>query len=309
MMYKRKWFSLITLLMAGCLIASCKKEEAPDNPFDAVDYSQQGPDDSLPDPVSITGLHKNIFSPKCAVPGCHDGTFEPDFRTVQSSFTTLLYQPVNKLTLDSAKFFSYRVIPADAANSFLMERLITPTSEYMPSNSVRLSATEISQVTAWINNGCPDANGNLPQRPNLPPNFVGYQAYTSSFVRLDTARVGGVIYHPFIVSSGSAMVIPVLVLDTADGSFATQPQDFTVHQLKLSTSKDYFTSATVVNMTWLSPFLFPVWQASVNTAAWPAGTTVYFRTYFNDGFQLTPAEFPRTSSLDYYKTYCSFQIQ
>jgi hypothetical protein len=300
---------IISLLLAGALMPGCKEEEAPDNPYDAVNYSQGGEDDSLPDPSSITGLHKNIFSPKCAVPGCHDGTFEPDFRTVQSSFSTLLYQPVNKLTLDSSKFFSYRVLPDDVSNSFLMERLTTPTSEYMPSNSVRLSAAEINQVEIWINNGCPDVNGNLPQRPNLPPNFVGYQAYTTSFVRLDTARLGGIIFNPFLVSSGSTIVLPVVAMDTADGSFATQPQDFTVHELKLSTSKDNFSSSTVVNMTWLSPFPFPVWQATINTLLWPVGTTVFFRTYFNDGFQLNPAEFPRTSSLDYYKTYCSFQIQ
>lgn len=306
-----KTTGILSLFLLSILLAlvSCSKEETPENPYDSVNNNQNNNPDSIPDPSSITGLHQNIFFPKCAVPGCHDGTFEPDFRTVQSSFSTLLYMTVNKKTLDSAKIFTYRVIPNDPGNSFLMERLTTTTSEYMPSNSVRLSSTEITQVRNWINNGCPDADGQLPQKPNLPPNIVGYGAYTTSFVQLDTARVGGIVYNPFIAPANSTMLIPVIALDTADGTSATLPQNFTVHQLKFSTDKNNFNAATSINMTWMSPIPYGVWQATVNTAVWPVGTTVYFRAYFNDGFQLNPAEFPRTQSLDYYKTYFAFKVQ
>jgi hypothetical protein len=66
------WVCLVLLSVA------CTKEEEPDNPFDDPNGNGGPPPDSLPDPVSITGLHRNIFFPKCANPGCHDGTFEPD---------------------------------------------------------------------------------------------------------------------------------------------------------------------------------------------------------------------------------------
>jgi hypothetical protein len=84
------------------------------------------------------------------IPGCHDGTFEPDFRTVQSSFSTLIYMGVNKKTLDSVNFFNYRVIPNNEATSFLIERLTTSTSDYMPSNGVRLGSADMGNIRKWI---------------------------------------------------------------------------------------------------------------------------------------------------------------
>ena len=157
------WMVFLFVLM----ISSCKKEETPDNPYDNVNYNNGGNQDSVPDPASITGLHKNIFFPKCANPGCHDGTFEPDFRTVQSSFSTLIYMGVNKKTLDSVNFFNYRVIPNNEATSFLIERLTTSTSDYMPSNGVRLGSTDMGNIRKWIQDGCPDVDGVLPLKPNL----------------------------------------------------------------------------------------------------------------------------------------------
>ena len=299
----------LTVMLVGMLFSACKKNETPDNPYDSVNYNPDPDNDSIPSPSSITGLHKNIFSPKCAVPGCHDGTFEPDFRTVQSTFSTLVYMSVNKLTLDSVNFFNYRVIPGDDTASFLMERLLTPTSDYMPSNSVRLPDADIANIRKWINDGCPDVNGDLPTRPNLAPNVNGYIALNSSLVRIDTSRVDGVVFNPFIAPANATIILPVLALDTADGIYATHPQDFTDFKLKLSTDKNNFTTATTINAVWMSPIPYNVWQASVNTALWPVGTTVYFRVYVNDGFQVNPAEFPRAASLDYYKTYFAFKIQ
>ena len=120
--FRKQYFVLgsewMMVFLSVILISSCKKEETPDNPYDSVNYNNGGNEDSIPDPSSITGLHKNIFFPKCANPGCHDGTFEPDFRTVQSSFSTLIYMGVNKKTLDSVNFFNYRVIPNNESASF-----------------------------------------------------------------------------------------------------------------------------------------------------------------------------------------------
>ena len=73
---------LISFILIACLFFSCKKEDKV-NPYDlVVDTTSQNPNQqSPPDPTSIAGLHQLIFAPTCANSGCHDGTFEPDFRT------------------------------------------------------------------------------------------------------------------------------------------------------------------------------------------------------------------------------------
>ena len=55
--------------------------------------------------------HKNILEPKCANPACHDGTFEPDFRTIEGSYNTLVYHPVTKNDEDLT--YEHRVVPGD----------------------------------------------------------------------------------------------------------------------------------------------------------------------------------------------------
>ena len=103
-------------------ITSCKKDEVvPENPFDKIDYGDDTPNPDTLNSITLAGLHRNLFVTKCAVPGCHDGNFEPDFRTVQSSYSTLVYAPIIKN--NDANEFTYRVIPYDTANSVLYERI------------------------------------------------------------------------------------------------------------------------------------------------------------------------------------------
>ncbi|HQF27982.1 MAG TPA: hypothetical protein PLD36_05145 [Bacteroidia bacterium] len=300
------WMLVAVIIL---LVSSCKKDDAPENPYDNIDYSNNSGNDTVLDPASIAGLHKNIFVKRCANPGCHDGTFEPDFRTVQSSWSTLVYQPVNIFTVDSINFFNYRVIPGDAEHSFLHDRITSATSDYMPSNSVRLTATEINYIKTWINNGAKDMYGNTPVKPDLPPIVNGYAAFDGNFYRIDTIRVGGIFTNPFIAPANSTFYLPFLATDTADGSSATNPAAYTVHKIKFSTNKNDFSNATLLNAVWNVPIPFDIWQGAVNTSQWPVGTIVYFRVYVNDGHQTSDMEFPRNSMPDYYKTYCSFKIQ
>ena len=305
--------SLVYLFLFGMLsvvliLASCSKEDLPENPYDDVDYSTPENNLAEPDPNSIAGLHKNIFFPKCANPGCHDGTFEPDYRTIESSYATLVYQPVNKLTLDSVKIYSHRVIPNDVNNSWLVERLVTATTEYMPSNATRLSTAEINNVKNWINAGCKDMNGNVAVKPNLQPNIIGYVALDSANNRLDTNRLGGSPINPFIVNYGATMTIALVASDTADGTNATDPGNFTVKKIKMSTDKNNFAGAISIN-AYLYLSAFNAWLISVPATSWPAGTTVYFRFYVNDGNHTSDSEFPRNESLDYYKTLYAFYVQ
>ena len=77
-------------------MSSCTKDEK--NPFDDLDNFP--PEDTTQienvDPASFVGLHQNIFKPTCANSGCHDGTFEPDFRTIESSYNTLVLHTIVK---------------------------------------------------------------------------------------------------------------------------------------------------------------------------------------------------------------------
>ncbi len=298
------WCSII---MLSILAYSCTKDSMPENPYDSVDYSGNTNSPADPDPNSIAGLHRNIFFPKCANPGCHDGTFEPDFRTVESSYYTLVYHPVIKVTLDSNKIYSHRVIPNNTADSWLVERLTTLTTEYMPSNAVRLSSNEINRVKNWINAGCPDMNGNVAVKPNLQPNILAYVALDSAFNRIDTIRKDDFPLNPFLVNGGSTMTIAFVATDTADGDAATDPSQFTVKEIRFSTDKNNFSGATVIPAT-LYVAQFSAWFVTV-PVSWPVGQTVYFRIYVNDGHHTQNAEFPRNESLDYYKTIFAFHVQ
>ncbi|MFN8166635.1 MAG: hypothetical protein U0X76_10845 [Bacteroidia bacterium] len=308
-MKKRTTYLLLTAFASlSILIYGCSKDEEPANPYDNVDYSTHTDTPEEPDPNSIVGLHKNIFLPRCANPGCHDGTFEPDFRTVESSYSTLVYQPVNKFTLDSAKIYSLRCIPNNVDDSWLIERLVTSTTEYMPSNSVRLTTEQINHVKNWINAGCPDANGNLPVRPDLMPNIqMGYAAMDSMFLSVDTAR-GNFWANPFLIPQGISMYMAFSTSDSADGIYATDPANFTVKEIRFSTNKDDFSSAITIPCTQYLP-TYSAWLTTVPTSIWPTGTTVYFRFYVNDGHHSTNTEFPKNQSMDYYKTYYAFTLQ
>ena len=92
----KKLIVLISIVSV-VLAYSCKKEVVriePDtgfeDPYSDVDYGNN-PDLIPIDTSSYLGLHKLIFSTKCAVPACHDGAFEPDFRSVQGSYDQLVY--------------------------------------------------------------------------------------------------------------------------------------------------------------------------------------------------------------------------
>src|SRR5690606_15850599 len=79
------------------LLSGCKKEEviqkntpdAPFNPYDTITHTPPTQEMPKVDSASFMGLHTFIFSKSCAQPACHDGSFEPDFRTVESAYNSL----------------------------------------------------------------------------------------------------------------------------------------------------------------------------------------------------------------------------
>ena len=81
---------IFTFSVLCLLLYSCKDNNIPDpsdlpfNPFDTLTYPLPEIETIPVDSNGFLGLHHYIFSASCNRPGCHDGTFEPDFRTVES---------------------------------------------------------------------------------------------------------------------------------------------------------------------------------------------------------------------------------
>ena len=89
--------NLISIIIL-CIIfgSSCKKESI--NPYDDPNLYPPLEDTTnyFSNPTNFSSIYNNIFLPYCANSGCHDGSFEPDFRTIESSYNTLVYHPVIK---------------------------------------------------------------------------------------------------------------------------------------------------------------------------------------------------------------------
>ena len=140
-------------------LLACDKTD--DNPFSGGDEIPPVVLDTVVlDPAGLAGLHAALFRPTCANSGCHDGTFEPDYRTIYSTYNTLVEQPVIKN--DPQNSFTYRVVPGDVAASQLVARLeydIDGNSGVMPlalepdSDYPTEKATLIEHVKTWIRNG------------------------------------------------------------------------------------------------------------------------------------------------------------
>ena len=310
---KKYYLLLITFYILICTIITCKKDShAPENPYDKVDYTGNTIPSTPPDPNSFVGIHKNILSVKCAIPSCHDGSFEPDYRTVQSAYSTLVYHPVKKNSPDSA--FKYRVVPNDTAKSWLVERLTTDDANLgrMPLYSSQLSQSELNNIYTWILNGAKDMNGNIPPAPNEMPNLLGYIAVDSTFFpsggttgRMDTIRKDNISYNPFLVQPNSDVTVIFLLSDDS-----TNVQNLQINQMKVSLDRDDFSNAKIYNATYFLAGTFQIWMVTLHTTTYfPSGSTVYFRYYVNDGQHINNTEFPKDESLFYYKTFFAYYIQ
>ncbi len=165
---------IIPILLIALTFSACKKEESvPDNPYDGVDYSDGTELVDTLDPNGIVSIHRDILLPKCSTPGCHDGSFEPDFRTVMSSYSTLVYHRIIKNDPDSQ--YTFRVIPYDTTNSVFQKRLTWRTfanvDDRMPQSDigVGLPQSDLDRISAWILEGAKDPEGYVAEMPNLQP--------------------------------------------------------------------------------------------------------------------------------------------
>lgn len=171
---------LLSISFVFVFVSSCSKETLPNNPFDQNQNDTTLVDTTTYDPYSIFSIHKDVLKPSCANSGCHDGNFEPDFRTVESSYFGLIN--VKPIKSDFSGNFPARVVPGNSAKSMLLQRMtvdLNGNSGIMPlaldPNSTYNVHKEsyLKRITKWIDNGAPDLAGNLPTIKNFPPQIQG----------------------------------------------------------------------------------------------------------------------------------------
>ena len=187
------------IICVGLIFNACYKDGAlEENPFEVNTFNQDTVNLELIDiePTSIAGLYQNIFGPTCANSGCHDGTFEPDFRTMESSYHSMVY----KAPIKNDGSLTYRVDPGNPNQSALLQRIIGDITPLMPieiepdSDWIENSETYIQNIRDWISDGARDLSGNLPDINIVHPTIMGVVAEYNDTTIL---RDGG--YGPFLI--------------------------------------------------------------------------------------------------------------
>ena len=287
-----KQWPIFILLLA---LISCGTEQPP-NPFDI------GTGEPV-DTANLTGfaaLHEKFLEPRCANPACHDGTFEPDFRTVEGSYNTLVYHPVVKN--DENETFEYRVVPGDVNQSWLINRLMTAndTLGRMPLYAEPLTWDEVKEFSDWIMAGAPDARGNLPIEPNEVPRFEWYVAFSGDMdwnnTRIDNNRDAWEFPFPAAVDDTVRLVFRM-------NDDMTEPSSFPNVKVWLSDNEDY-DNAVSYNANYLTGSF---WNLMFPPNTFNMGDTNYFYLEFTDGTHNVMA--PEFDSPWWYKDHCSFYIE
>lgn len=335
----------IKLLYSGlvaCLLAyvmSCKTIETEDfqpvtglpaNPYDTLTYPP------LPEPVqvdsaSFVGLHAHLFSKACNRPGCHDGSFEPDFRSVQSAYNSLVLHGITKNYTGSAAL-PYRVKPGNKDQSMLWHRVFyhnPPNFERMPSSGNPLSQQHLDKIAAWIDGGARNIYGQAPTMTSLQPTSWGVLAYLpgSSNQRIDTNR-GGVLYQPFAAPAGDAIELWFGYLDRTPAGDTVLGDQLAYNRIRLSTNPFDFSGAVELNLTkvpnlLLAKFVNSAFSETVPIAlpythsvtltpsalGFQAGDVVYIRTYVRDSDHSQPTEIPQADSQPWLLGYFSMVLQ
>jgi hypothetical protein len=292
-----KYVCFVALAAAFFSISeSCRKS---DNPFDDIVRPTDSSDVNLPfDSTSMTGIYRLILKEKCAVPSCHGGTFEPDFRTPQSSWSTLVWVPVIKNTPDYR--FAFRVIPGDFANSWLYERCVTddPILGRMPRYADALTPRELYFIKKWILDGARDVNGNTIARPNLNARIWDVGAWGPNG-QLDTNRTSWVA--PFLVPASTIISLNPYFFDSE-----TPVKDLKNLKLLLSSDPNFATSIEIP-LTYNA--MYDVWGGQFNTGLVASGTLVYMRAQMQDADHSAPAMQPNDFSQRYIIQHFSFLVQ
>jgi len=312
----------VVLLFVG--IASCKKESDKNekNPYDDWTYEYPIDTDTLkiPSPTSVAGLYHNIFKPTCANSGCHDGNFEPDFRSLESTYKSLVNKKVTKA--DSLGMYDYRVVPGNADMSMLIIRMIEDlngNSGIMPlsvdPNSDWHTKKEeyIQNVKDWINAGAKDIFDNSPQSVDMKPILKGFVVTPKGSVT-PYGRTGNA-FSAYRVPPSATEIDVWFAFDDDN----TLPQNFTFNKVKygihLPTLDDLDEASLQIvpdgpDMLGLNAedvkYTHKITLNKNDIGV--SGDVIWFRAYVQDAVNPIHS-YPSPNSIFRIKTYCSLLLE
>lgn len=306
--------------------------EAPFNPFDTIDYSQTVIEPAVIDPGSFLGIHEFILSKSCAEPGCHDGSFEPDFRTVQSAYNTLMFHEVFKnyfAPIDGQEPLPARIVPGEPELSMFYHRVAydnPPGFEQMPATGIPLADEEIEIIRQWIVDGAKDAFGNDPMATSAQPNCYGVAAFLPNVndTRVDTIRTGQT-YAPFYSLLNQDVTLWFLYTDDDLFGEFNFGNNLSHNKIQLSTDRDDFSNAIELDLevpvtpltlasAYSEPFVFFPLQYTHKVTFNPEALgfelndLVYIRTLVKDSDHDEPTEIPDKWSNFFITNYFSFYL-
>lgn len=304
----------ISIIGALSLLIACEKDPT-GNPFDNQDVNQDTVRLEIidPEPASIAGIYKNVFKPTCANVGCHDGTFDPDFRTMESAYNTLVFQEPIK---NDGKY-SFRVEPGNPGKSSIMGRLDGLLLPAMPiqlepdSDWPEKGSEYIEHIRTWISEGAPDITGTVRTKNHPAPVLQGAGATVDQAWQI---RLGG--SGPILIPDS----ISTMSLYFAFKHEEMDPRQFTHNKVLFSSNPDVFADSTSIELT-MELMPTPISERGFY------GTEVnythkvdieldstlsktipqwYFRVYVKD--EKNPiTEIPTDNGIFYIKSYMSFQ--
>lgn len=212
--------AIIYVVLLCLAVTACSRKNK-ENPYDDWNGTVKGPGiaDKPVDPNTIQGLHKNIFKPTCANSGCHDGNFEPDFRSIESSYNSLVGRNVTNLDPANPQY-KRRVEPGDPGSSMLLHRILNfipgtqgkmPLSTDPGSDWPSKKDEYIQNIQKWISDGANDQAGNSPSATDFIPQAAGMLVFADGS-GTPLTRTG---YNPVILPAGT-MNVRIMVAYTDD---------------------------------------------------------------------------------------------
>lgn len=139
---KFTWTVLLAVLIAACEAGSGEGLDSNGNPVNTP---------SIPLADNIASIQANIFTPNCALSGCHSGAAPQQGLLLgpTASFSNIVSQPSTEVpTLNLIE-------PGNPDNSYLIRKVEGTASvgQQMPRNLPPLSNEKLQALRSWVSNG------------------------------------------------------------------------------------------------------------------------------------------------------------
>jgi hypothetical protein len=122
----------------------------------ALDGCPATPTPTATTPATLDEIQRTIFSPRCAIPGCHDSSGQDADLTLDAdhAYAQLVGVPPSNGAASAAGLL--RVEPGHPENSFLLIKLNGPSKDEgvrMPATGAPLTPAQIQLIHDWIAGG------------------------------------------------------------------------------------------------------------------------------------------------------------